>query len=620
MKKLLTLLSLFISAHFLNAQVNGFATVSTISGATLGITSVDETYDTFEIGENVIIMQIQDDVIGANTGNNANFGDLSTISSAGLYEVREIVDITEILGRPIVIELSPSLTNTYNISFNSLVQVITFPVLGGGSDFATTGNINTMGWNGLVGGITAFEVQGKLTIGHNINANGDGFRGGEADDWWSFGCEPGTYRFSSTAFGTAGYAEKGEGIYRITSNNYRDARGKILNGGGGGNEHNAGGAGGGNYTAGGNAGPGYGCGTNAGGIGGLGLSAQISASRIFLGGGGGGGEGNTSNSTDGADGGGIIIIKALEITTSGSCAAHVISANGNAAGNSGEDGAGGGGAGGSIIIDCPSFDISSSCDLTISANGGNGGAVNDATSHGGGGGGGQGAVIFSSSVPVDVSVQTVNGGGGCNNNSNPCNSIASGGGGSNGSGVQGSQSGPLPIELLSFQAIPTQTKVNLHWTTASELNNDFFTIERSKYGEIWEEVRTISGAGDSQTTMNYQTLDEEPIDGISYYRLKQTDYDGTSTYSDIRSVNYAQGSVTVEIYPNPANDLLNLSSSVELEQGSVRLHNGVGQLIALDIQHGGNRAQLDVSNLHPGPYFVVIRTRNEVIKRKVMVE
>ncbi|MBK6835858.1 MAG: T9SS type A sorting domain-containing protein [Bacteroidetes bacterium] len=114
---------------------------------------------------------------------------------------------------------------------------------------------------------------------------------------------------------------------------------------------------------------------------------------------------------------------------------------------------------------------------------------------------------------------------------------------------------PLPIELLSFQAIPNSSLVNLKWSTASELNNNFFTIERSADGIVFEIVEKINSKapnGTSNTTLNYATKDLNPIDGYSYYRLKQTDFDGTSKYSKIVSVNFSKSkNITFAVYPNP---------------------------------------------------------------------
>ena len=83
------------------------------------------------------------------------------------------------------------------------------------------------------------------------------------------------------------------------------------------------------------------------------------------------------------------------------------------------------------------------------------------------------------------------------------------------------------IELLFFNAkLENNTYVDLTWSTASEINNDYFTIERSQNGVYFQEFDIVEGAGNSTHKINYSLIDRDPFDGISYYRLKQTDYDG----------------------------------------------------------------------------------------------
>ncbi|MBL0328880.1 MAG: immunoglobulin domain-containing protein [Bacteroidetes bacterium] len=96
---------------------------------------------------------------------------------------------------------------------------------------------------------------------------------------------------------------------------------------------------------------------------------------------------------------------------------------------------------------------------------------------------------------------------------------------------------PLPIELLNFTAaFNSKNNVEIKWVTSSETNNDYFTIERSADGFSFEEIDVIDGAGNSTVTINYSTIDYAPLSGVSYYRLKQADFDGAVTYSQIISV------------------------------------------------------------------------------------
>lgn len=96
---------------------------------------------------------------------------------------------------------------------------------------------------------------------------------------------------------------------------------------------------------------------------------------------------------------------------------------------------------------------------------------------------------------------------------------------------------PLPVELISFEAHPDGNTVALSWVTASEINNDYFTLERSQNGLDFTVFQSLPGAGNSTGTLNYNSTDETPFDGLTYYRLRQTDFDGTFAYSDIVTVN-----------------------------------------------------------------------------------
>ena len=103
-------------------------------------------------------------------------------------------------------------------------------------------------------------------------------------------------------------------------------------------------------------------------------------------------------------------------------------------------------------------------------------------------------------------------------------------------GGAGDQTVALPIELLSFDAKKYQNNVKVNWKTASEINNDYFTVERSSDGENFDSVSEVDGAGNSTHTISYFLIDTDYKNGINYYRLKQTDYNGSETFSQIVAV------------------------------------------------------------------------------------
>lgn len=115
---------------------------------------------------------------------------------------------------------------------------------------------------------------------------------------------------------------------------------------------------------------------------------------------------------------------------------------------------------------------------------------------------------------------------------------------------------PLPIELSFFDATENEEHVDLAWATASETNNDYFTIEKSTDAVHYADVVKVSSkasGGNSTTLLRYTAVDFEPYDGLSYYRLKQTDFNGDTSYSDPVAVTFEKASeFTLNIYPNPS--------------------------------------------------------------------
>lgn len=119
---------------------------------------------------------------------------------------------------------------------------------------------------------------------------------------------------------------------------------------------------------------------------------------------------------------------------------------------------------------------------------------------------------------------------------------------------------PLPVELVSFIASKDKNHVHLNWKTLSEINNDYFTIEKSNDGLEYEKVSIIDGSGNSNHELSYSTTDTEPYEGLSYYRLKQTDFDGKFSYSKIQAVDFnLSPEFYLNVYPNPTtSDNINL--------------------------------------------------------------
>lgn len=135
----------------------------------------------------------------------------------------------------------------------------------------------------------------------------------------------------------------------------------------------------------------------------------------------------------------------------------------------------------------------------------------------------------------------------------------------------------LPIELVYFEVFPNEKGfVQIDWQTATESNNDYFSIERSKNGIDWTEIGREKGAGNSSIVLSYSSVDQSPYIGVSYYRLKQTDFNGTLEYSPLKSVNIELYYPEIQLYPNPAQNEISVQGE-ELDKQEIKLFNFLGQ-------------------------------------------
>jgi hypothetical protein len=171
-------------------------------------------------------------------------------------------------------------------------------------------------------------------------------------------------------------------------------------------------------------------------------------------------------------------------------------------------------------------------------------------------------------------------------------------------------SNPLPVELIDFTAkVVANGFVNLEWKTASELNNDFFTVQRSVDGAEFANIAQIKGAGTIQTESKYEFTDEKPLTNLSYYRLRQTDFDKKSSFSKVIAINVGRDD-QLSLYPNPVNrgTLVTLN-----RKGDYTIVNNLG-VIVLKIT---DTTQIDVSALQAGIYSVRSST-GEIIRLVVL--
>ncbi len=182
----------------------------------------------------------------------------------------------------------------------------------------------------------------------------------------------------------------------------------------------------------------------------------------------------------------------------------------------------------------------------------------------------------------------------------------------------------LPVEWISFEAVKQETSVLLLWSTATETNSEKFVVERSADAIAFVKINEMSGAGNTSQRQDYQDVDFDPLNGYNYYRIKQIDFDGSSSYTDIRSVLFEEdGEFAVKIYPNPNKErILNIDVSGLETDGEIQVSvfNVSGQHLLTDTIDKSGRLNLNW-NWPAGTYFIKIKAgETEISKTLVLVD
>lgn len=600
---LFALLSISLQAQTnISGIINQYSAVTAIDYPGNSVTVSDAS--PFAIGDQVLLIQMQGATI--NQSNTSNFGDITAFNGAGNYELATICDLS---GSTIVIE-----NDLVNLDYSTAgqLQLVTVPTY---ADAVVSAELTGQAWDGATGGVLAFSVTNDLTLNAPISMDGKGFRGGAYENAGS-GCSFITtaedyYYDSPSNPPNIGRGKKGESLAAyIADREY--GQGAQAAGGGGGNDHNSGGGGGANAGAGGRGGENYNinffrCNGDFPGLGGK--VSSLTTNRIFPGSGGGAGDGNNGDGTSGGNGGGIILILTNTLTVGTSAS---ISAEGASVPiTTGGDGAGGGGSGGSILLQANSV----SGTPTLSANGGDGGDVdNDGFDRclGPGGGGGGGLIRTNTSLPGTSFL--VNGGiagSSTNSTDSGCPGIIT---------AQNGNSGTVTSDLIptsttlsdaclalpvSWQSIDLdeQAKANLlTWRVSDQVDNDYFTVERSRDGIAFSPLTQVPATADQQ----YVYSDETPLSGNSFYRVRQTDFDGTFSFSPV--VSSTRSSQELKLYPNPirGGQMVRMQIPNDLQQGSftLRLIDLTGRELQRQEFEAGSTPQLETSGLPTGLYLV----------------
>jgi|GEM_PF-2804514 len=181
----------------------------------------------------------------------------------------------------------------------------------------------------------------------------------------------------------------------------------------------------------------------------------------------------------------------------------------------------------------------------------------------------------------------------------------------------------LPIELLSFDAKCDASSIKVQWETAAETNNQFFSIERSADGDVFETIGVVNGAGNSNAVLNYTFLDEKPLNGTSYYRLKQTDMDGRFEYfGPVSFTNNcsSDGGSTITVFNNPVENELTFQLIAPFdEELYITIYDMCGRTVIktnVATTAGNNNFSMDVHSISKGIYFLSIEGKSFSARQK----
>ncbi|MBI4930602.1 MAG: T9SS type A sorting domain-containing protein [Bacteroidetes bacterium] len=179
---------------------------------------------------------------------------------------------------------------------------------------------------------------------------------------------------------------------------------------------------------------------------------------------------------------------------------------------------------------------------------------------------------------------------------------------------------PLPVEWLSLSAECNRGDVTISWSTASEQNSDYFTVERSLDGNNFSAIATKPAGGNTSTIQNYSAVDADAYSGISFYRVKETDFNGAYIYSGTITVSGCAGDDII-IYGEEGGAAININA-LEDGQYNIEMFDVLGQKITGQIANvtaGNNHIKLSPNNIASAIYVVKVFNNNNAIAKKVFI-
>ena len=185
----------------------------------------------------------------------------------------------------------------------------------------------------------------------------------------------------------------------------------------------------------------------------------------------------------------------------------------------------------------------------------------------------------------------------------------------------------LPVEFSEFTAeyLVNEKQVALLWKTEIETNHSHFIVQRSTDSQTFEDIELVDSVGESNTTQKYETIDDQPLPGISYYRIKSIDRDDNFEYTEVRSVcNEDAANEHIKLYPNPAKYDVNLVlTTEEIYDGVIRIFDFRGKKVkerSVHVETGFNKFNLTIEDLPNGNYTVtLVKGRRNIATMKLIV-
>lgn len=180
----------------------------------------------------------------------------------------------------------------------------------------------------------------------------------------------------------------------------------------------------------------------------------------------------------------------------------------------------------------------------------------------------------------------------------------------------------LPVEMAYFAGEKNENATTLKWATYSEINNAYFEIEHSTDGREFTEIDLVEGAGNSLDYVEYDFIHENPASGKNYYRLRQVDFDGQFSYSEVIVVEFETKVISeVKVFPNPVVEWVTIEMPTLDNDAMITVFNANGQLIKSEIiSTFNNSLRLDVNDWINGQYFIRIQTNDNQVVTKQFVK